>query len=177
MTKGDMFATGITIASGLAIAYVLQMHKEGQEVIPSSVIQELKKFDCEEMVQGLIKYEKSIKFEVSNDLKQLSQLSTSYEKKRYIESKTLEILGLKDTELNMMIVDSLLGVAIDPLIDAFPTVSNHYDDMRMDTLRETWDFVYGFKDGVIGVTGGDSKSFLCNSNISNVDTVFYYNYQ
>jgi len=33
MTIGDKISTGITIASGLAIAYVLEMHKEGKQVI------------------------------------------------------------------------------------------------------------------------------------------------
>ena len=45
MTAGDKWSTGITIASGLAIAYVLEMHKEGIEIIPKSFAEELKKFD------------------------------------------------------------------------------------------------------------------------------------
>ena len=51
MTIGDEWATGITIVSGLAIAYVLEMHKEGIELIPKNVAEELKNFDSKEMTR------------------------------------------------------------------------------------------------------------------------------
>ena len=45
MTIGDRWATGIIIGSGLGIAYVLEMHKEGIELIPKNLAEDLKKFD------------------------------------------------------------------------------------------------------------------------------------
>jgi hypothetical protein len=49
MTIGDKWATGITIASGLAIAYLLEMHKEGIQIIPKNITEELRNFDTKEM--------------------------------------------------------------------------------------------------------------------------------
>jgi hypothetical protein len=61
MTIGDKWATGITIASGLAIAYVLEMHKEGIELIPKSLVEELKNFDFEKMESQMWQYEQNAK--------------------------------------------------------------------------------------------------------------------
>jgi hypothetical protein len=49
MTIGDKWATGITISSGIAIAYVLEMHKEGIDLNPKNLAEELKNYDTEEM--------------------------------------------------------------------------------------------------------------------------------
>lgn len=67
MTTGDKWSTGITIVSGIAIAYVLEMHREGVDLIPKSVFEELRKFDT----QHLLEYEKLIKKEIKSDMKQL----------------------------------------------------------------------------------------------------------
>ena len=52
MTIGDEVSTGIIIASGLGIAYVLEQHKEGIEVIS---LEQLKKFNGKKMLiaQGI----------------------------------------------------------------------------------------------------------------------------
>jgi len=39
-----------------------------------------------------------------------------------------------------------------------------------------WEFILGFKDGVVGVTGEESKSYLCNANISVTQQVWYTDY-
>lgn len=39
-----------------------------------------------------------------------------------------------------------------------------------------WDFLLGFKDGVVGVTGEESKSYLCNGNVSAADDIWYNDY-
>jgi hypothetical protein len=49
MTVGDKWETGIIIASGLSIAYVLEMHKEGVELITNKMAEDLKNFDGQEM--------------------------------------------------------------------------------------------------------------------------------
>ena len=41
MTIGDEISTGITIASGLGIAYVLEMHKQGKEIISTEDLEKL----------------------------------------------------------------------------------------------------------------------------------------
>jgi hypothetical protein len=34
----------------------------------------------------------------------------------------------------------------------------------------------GFKNGIAGVTGDDSKFYLCNANITVAEDVYYWNY-
>mmetsp|Transcript_1657 Transcript_1657/g.2929 ORF Transcript_1657/g.2929 Transcript_1657/m.2929 type:complete len:220 (-) Transcript_1657:67-726(-) len=48
---------------------------------------------------------------------------------------------------------------------------------RMDTAAETLDFVNGFKDGVVRVTGTESLLYYCNGNLSDSTDVWFYNYQ
>jgi hypothetical protein len=36
--------------------------------------------------------------------------------------------------------------------------------------------IWGFKDGVVRQTGANSKIFQCDSNLSSVETVYYYNW-
>jgi hypothetical protein len=38
------------------------------------------------------------------------------------------------------------------------------------------DFLWGFKDGIVGVTGASSKAYLCNQFVSRLDDVFYKDY-
>ena len=119
MTIGDKISTGITIASGLAIAYVLEMHKEGKEVIP---LDELKKFNGKQM---LIDYGQEIKTEIIGDMNQLMEFSTSHDQKDFIEGKTLEILGLENTSVNRMFLDHMIRPVVEPFLKVIPTVGDH----------------------------------------------------
>jgi hypothetical protein len=56
-----------------------------------------------------------------------------------------------------------------------PMVGDH-NDMRVATMEEFGDVLQGFKDGVAGVTGSDSKFYLCNSNITVAEDIYYWNY-
>ena len=67
-------------------------------------------------------------------------------------------------------LDYVAGPVLTPLL-----VGDHNDN-RADTLEEMWEFIIGFKDGVVGVTGEDSKSYLCNSNLTVTEEVWYTNY-
>lgn len=71
MTVGDKWATGITIASGVTIAYVLEMHKEGKEIIPKEIAQDLRNFDAKDISRGMWQYEQRTKKEVLKELKEL----------------------------------------------------------------------------------------------------------
>ena len=62
-------------------------------------------------------------------------------------------------------LDYVAGPVLTPFMDAIPVVGDHNDE-RADTWAEMWEFIIGFKDGVVGVTGEESKSYLCNSNIT-----------
>jgi hypothetical protein len=72
-------------------------------------------------------------------------------------------------------LDHIAGPVLTPFMDAIPVVGDHNDE-RADTWTEMWDFILGFKDGVVGVTGEESKSFLCNANISIADQVWFLDY-
>lgn len=67
-------------------------------------------------------------------------------------------------------LDYVAGPVLTPLL-----VEDHNDN-RADTVEEMWQFIIGFKDGVVGVTGEDSKSYLCNSNLTVTEEVWYTNY-
>jgi hypothetical protein len=47
----------------------------------------------------------------------------------------------------------------------------------VDSWQEFLDFINGFKDGIVGVTGEDSKSYICNANISIAEKVWYTDYE
>jgi hypothetical protein len=132
-------------------------------------------FSSKEIVNQIQSIEKTVKQEVLADLNQLKQMDSSYDQKMFLEGKALELLGLDNNQINRIVLDKVLGSLLDPFISQIPTVSDHNDN-KADTLREVWDFIFGFKDGVVGVTGADSKSFLCNANLSIADTVWYWNY-
>lgn len=42
--------------------------------------------------------------------------------------------------------------------------------------RNPWDMFYGFKDGVIGVTGNNSKASYCDRNLTDAYTVYFKNF-
>jgi len=69
----------------------------------------------------------------------------------------------------------LVEPIIDPLLPSSLKVSDH-NSQRVDTVREFWDIVMGFKDGVVGVVGDDTKAYLCNGNLTIVGDVFYGNF-
>lgn len=53
-----------------------------------------------------------------------------------------------------------------------------YNIMPPDLLLDQMgDFIQGFKNGIVGVTGVDSKYYLCNTNITLAEDVFYLNYK
>ena len=85
------------------------------------------------------------------------------------------MLGMDNSTLNLFMLDKVMGPMLEPLLTAVPMVGDHSTE-RVDNWREAWDFAWGFKDGVVGVTGKDSKAFLCNGNVSITDKVFYYDY-
>lgn len=43
-------------------------------------------------------------------------------------------------------------------------------------LLDMWEYIVGFKDGVVQLTGVDSKLYYCNKNITDTKNVFYYNW-
>ena len=77
MTLGDKISTGVTIASGIAIAYVLEMHKGGKQVIDIEKLQQFE-FNGKQM---LINYEQAVKSEILDDLSQYRDLDSSLEQK------------------------------------------------------------------------------------------------
>lgn len=89
------------------------------------------------------------------------------------------MLGLENTKLNRMFVDHLIAPVLEPFLNdilpKIPSVGDHNDE-KVDSLRELWDFIYGFKDGIVGVTGGESKAYLCNGNLSIANSIWYWNY-
>ena len=61
----------------------------------------------------------------------------------------------------------------------YPIVGFHngfHDTTRLKTFDEAWNFVLGFKDGVVGVTGSTSLAAYCNGNVSSVDDVYWNNF-
>ena len=158
MTIGDEVSTGIIIASGLGIAYVLEQHKEGKEIIS---LEQLKKLDGKKFLidQGL---------QLKNDFVEFRQLDSHNKQIEFIEGKTLDTLGFENTAFNRKMLDYVAGPVLTPFMDAIPVVGDHNDE-RADTWEEMWEFIIGFKDGVVGVTGEESKSYLCNSNITIAD--------
>ena len=158
MTIGDEVSTGIIIASGLGIAYVLEQHKEGKEIIS---LEQLKKLDGKKLLiqQGL---------QLKNDFVEFRQLDSHNKQIEFIEGKTLDTLGFENTAFNRQMLDYVAGPVLTPFMDAIPVVGDHNDE-RADTWAEMWEFIIGFKDGVVGVTGEESKSYLCNSNITIAD--------
>ena len=74
-----------------------------------------------------------------------------------------------------MWIESFIIPYFEPILKIFPMVGDHNNE-KVDTWRELWDFIFGFKDGVVGVTGGDSKAYLCNANLSIADKIWYTNY-
>jgi hypothetical protein len=52
-----------------------------------------------------------------------------------------------------------------------------FNTMRVSKWRDWFDFLFGFKDGVVRVTGVTSKLYICNANISSADSVFYWRIQ
>lgn len=46
---------------------------------------------------------------------------------------------------------------------------------RVETKEEAWEVFKGFKDGIAGVTGSDSKFYLCNANLTIAEDVYWYN--
>jgi hypothetical protein len=89
------------------------------------------------------------------------------------------MLGLENTLVNRMMVEKLIDPILDQFLDLLPeipTVGDHNYE-KVDSLREMWDFIVGFKDGIVGVTGGESKAYLCNGNISRANSIYYWNYR
>lgn len=100
LTKGEIWSSAITIASGLGIAFVLDMHRKNINLNPN------------------------VAFEQLDDFTGNIDLVSLY-------SKT------KDVKLS--VGDHLTG--------------------RVDSYRDAYEIVKGFKDGIAGVTGSDSKYF------------------
>lgn len=90
MTIGDEVSTGIIIASSLGIAYVVEQHKEGKEIIS---LEQLKKFDGKKRLieQGL---------QFKNDFVEFRQLDSHKLQIKFIEGKTLDALGFENTDFN-----------------------------------------------------------------------------
>lgn len=96
----------------------------------------------------------------------------------FISEKTCKILRIPNSETNKEYVIDVLKPVINLYLTMnflVPMVGDH-NEMRLDTLDEGGNFLQGFKDGIVGVTGSDSKFYLCNSNISIVEDVYFWNY-
>ena len=116
LTKGEIWSSVITIASGLGIAFVLDMHRKSIDLNPN------------------VAFERMSKFEGNMDLVSL----------------------IKQTE------------------DLKLSVGDHNAN-RADSFRDAYDVLKGFKDGIAGVTGSDSKYYMCNTNITVAEDVYWYN--
>lgn len=46
---------------------------------------------------------------------------------------------------------------------------------RADSYDDAYEVFKGFKDGIAGVTGSDSKYYLCNGNITIAEDIYWYN--
>jgi hypothetical protein len=55
-------------------------------------------------------------------------------------------------------------------------VGDDINTMRIDEYWDILDFLNGFKDGAVRVTGEESKLYYCNGNLSDSINVFYNNY-
>lgn len=117
MTIGDEISTGITIASGLGIAYVLEMHKQGKEIIST---EDLEKLNAKKI---LIEGGKQIK----RDIDEFKLLDSRKEQIEFMEGKTLDLLGFDNTALNRQMLDYLAGPVISPIMNAIPMVGDHND--------------------------------------------------
>lgn len=117
LTMGDKWASIITIASGLGIAFVLDMQRNHINLNPALAF----------IPEG----------DAENELNLLSLIS-----------ETEENIKLKVGDHNFK---------------------------RVETLKDAWEIFKGFKDGIAGVTGSDSKFYLCNSNITVAEDVYWYN--
>ena len=61
------------------------------------------------------------------------------------------------------------------MLPGVPSVGDH-NDQRIDTIGELGKFVVGFKDGMVGVIGEESKAYRCNANITLASDIYYWNY-
>lgn len=94
MTIGDKISAGITIASGLGIAYALQMHKEGKQILST---EQLEKLNGKKL---LIEAVSNIRKEIVNDISHLKQLDSGLDKIEFLEGRALDILGFENSDMN-----------------------------------------------------------------------------
>lgn len=98
--------------------------------------------------------------------------------------KTQIALGLDLSEEQSKWLGKAVMAIITPLVkdvipNLYPLVGFHngyHNTMRLNTIDEAWNFVLGFKDGVVGVTGSTSLATYCNGNVSAIDDVYWSNF-
>jgi len=109
-----------------------------------------------------------IRTEIVADMATLNQLDSGMEKIEFLEGRALSILGFENSDLNRWMLNMVAGPALHLVED--------HNENRADTFDEILDFLVGFKDGIVGVTGEDSKAYRCNSNITAAEVIWYENY-
>ena len=75
-----------------------------------------------------------------------------------------------------MWIDEIILPIVDPMLPGAPSVGDH-NDQRIDTVEELGRFVIGFKDGMVGVIGEESKAYQCNANLTLITDIYFYNYK
>lgn len=102
----------------------------------------------------------------------------------YIVNVTVRVMGLDISHWEAAIIAKTAMIMIKPMVkelipNLYPMVGFHngfHNTMRLKSFDEAWNFVLGFKDGVVAVTGSTSLATYCNGNISSTDDVYWNNF-
>lgn len=97
---------------------------------------------------------------------------------------TLQALGIDIPIHHARLMAKTAMIMITPIMkeimpNLYPIVGFHngyHNTARVKTFDEVWNFVIGFKDGVVGVTGSTSLASYCNGNVSSADDIYWNNY-
>jgi hypothetical protein len=118
-----------------------------------------------------------IKQGLENDMLNLQSLASPVDQKQYVVQRLASSMSTDSSTQQTIstVLDSSIGGLLQQTVPLMVDPKG-VSTLRVNSLREGWDFVNGFKDGNVRVTGTKSKLFMCNSNISNADYVFYRNY-
>jgi hypothetical protein len=61
-----------------------------------------------------------------------------------------------------------------PQVEAYAATT--YSPNLVDEWYDVYSSFLGYKDGIVFQTGTETKLYLCNGNLSNIDDVFYRNW-
>ena len=106
------------------------------------------------------------------------------EKFAFFINVTLHAMGVEIPMYQARMLGKTAMIMITPILkdimpNLYPIVGFHngyHNTARLKTFDEAWNFVLGFKDGVVGVTGSQSLASYCNGNLSSVDDIYWNNF-